>query len=84
MWVRSTGLGRRNDLVTEFEDIKREGDCWILCMKTVEPVRWKIRVAVTPKDLRNLLGLTFRGGKILGLSLHVMRSHSPETPPEDY
>lgn len=84
MWVRSTGLGKRSDLVAEFEEIKRDGDCWILCMKTVEPVRWRIRVAMTSKDLRGFIGLVFRGGNILRLTLDLFRTQNPGKPPEDY
>jgi len=84
MWVRSTGLGKRNDLIAEFEEIKREGDCWILCMKTVEPVRWKIRVAMTPKDLRGFIGLILRGGNLFPLTLDLFRSNNPAKPPENY
>lgn len=84
VWVRSTGLGKRSDLVAEFEEIRRDGDCWILCMKTVEPVRWKIRVAVTSKDLRGFISLLFKGGSIFRLALDVFRSHSPAKPPENY
>lgn len=84
MWMRSTGLGKRSDLVAEFEEIKRDGDCWILCMKTVEPVRWRIRVAMTSKDLRGFIGLIFRGGNIFRLALDLFRSHNPGKPPENY
>jgi hypothetical protein len=85
MWVRSTGLGKRNDLVTEFEELKRDGDCWVLCMKTTEPVRWKIRVAMTSKDIRSfLLDMVLRKGNLLRLLPALFLSHSPEKPPEDY
>jgi len=84
MWVRSTGLGKRSDLVAEFEEIKRDGDCWILCMKTVEPVRWKIRVALTSKDLREFIGLILRQGKLFQLALDLFRSSNPGKPPENY
>lgn len=84
VWVRSTGLGKRSDLVAEFEAIKRDGDCWILCMKTVEPVRWRIRVAMTSKDLRGFIGLMFRGGSIFRLALDLFRSRNPGKPPENY
>jgi hypothetical protein len=84
MWVRSTGLGKRSDLVTVFEEIKKDGDCWILYMKTVEPVRWKIRVAVTPRDLRGFIGQLFKGGKIFRLVLDLFHSQEPAKPPENY
>ncbi len=84
MWVRSTGLGKRNDLLAEFEEIKRDGDYWILCIKTLDPVRWKIRVAMTPQDLRELAGLTLQKAKVLRLSLDMIRSNNPTGPPEDY
>lgn len=85
MWVRSTGLGKRNDLVAEFEELKRDGDCWILCMKTTDPVRWKIRVAMTSKDLRGfLLDLILKPGNFFRLLPDLFRSRDPEKPPENY
>jgi hypothetical protein len=84
MWVRSTGLGKRSDLVAQFEEIRRDGDCWILCMKTIEPVRWKIRVAMTSRDLRAFLRLIFKGGTGLRLLLDLFRSQNPARPPENY
>jgi hypothetical protein len=84
VWIRSTGLGKRNDLVTVFDGIEREGECWILHMRTVSPVRWKIRVAITPQDLRGFLGLIFKGGALFRLALDLFRSHNPEKPPENY
>ena len=84
MWMRSTGLGKRNDLVAEFEEIKRDGDCWILCMKTVSLVRWIIRVAMTAKDLRGFMGLILRSGNFFRLARDMLRSTCPAKPPENY
>jgi hypothetical protein len=84
MWIRSTGLGKRSDLVTELEELKRDGDYWILHMKTVEPVRWKVRVAITPTDIRLFMGLLFKGGTIFRLVLDLFRRRCPEKPPENY
>jgi hypothetical protein len=53
-------------------------------MKTVEPVRWKIRVAMTPKDLKAFLRLVFKGGTPIRLVLDLFRSQNPTKPPEDY
>ena len=84
MWVRSTGLGKRSDLVAEFEKIQRDGDCWILSMKTVEPVRWRIRVAMTSKDLREFIRLILKEGNLFRLTLDLFRSRDPGKPPENY
>ena len=59
MLMRSTGLGKA-ELVAEIVAIKRQGDFLIMEMRTLEPVRWKIRGGVSHKDLRVLLRAAFR------------------------
>ncbi len=54
MLMRSTGLGK-SELVTEIDSIKRQGDYLIMEMHTTEPVRWKVRGAMSRKDLKNVL-----------------------------
>lgn len=54
MLMRSTGLGKA-ELVAEIVDIKRQGDYLIMEMQTSKPVRWKIRGAVSRKDIRLML-----------------------------
>ncbi len=54
MLMRSTGLGKA-ELVAEIVEIKRQGDYLIMEMQTSKPVRWKIRGAVSRKDIRLML-----------------------------
>jgi hypothetical protein len=54
MLMRSTGLGKA-ELVAEIVALKRQGDYLIMELQTTTPVRWKIRSALSHKDLRMLL-----------------------------
>jgi hypothetical protein len=54
MLMRSTGLGKA-ELVAEIVGLKRQGDYLIIELQTTKPVRWKIRGALSHKDLRMLL-----------------------------
>ena len=54
MLMRSTGLGKA-ELVAEIVGIKRQGDYLIMELQTTAPVRWKIRGAISRKDIRMLL-----------------------------
>ena len=60
MRVRSTGLGN-TEMVAGFAQLKPvENGFIIMEMHSTEPVHWKIRVALTGEDLRNLVKLTFK------------------------
>jgi hypothetical protein len=52
--MRSTGLGKA-ELVGEVSSLKRQGDYLIMEVHTIQPVRWKVRVGLSHKDLRTLL-----------------------------
>ena len=54
MLMRSTGLGKA-ELVAELVALRKQGDYLIMDLRTTEPVRWKIRVGISHKDLRMLL-----------------------------
>ena len=51
---RSTGLGKA-ELVGEIVGVKAQGDYLIMEINTTEPVRWKVRGAVSFKDLKVLI-----------------------------
>ncbi len=53
MLYRSTGLGK-SELVAEVVAVKRQGDYLIMEMQTTEPVRWKIRGALSREDFKGL------------------------------
>ena len=52
--MRSTGLGKA-ELVGEVVSLKGQGDYLIMEVHTTQPVRWKVRVGLSHKDLRTLL-----------------------------
>jgi hypothetical protein len=52
--MRSTGLGKA-ELVGEVSSLKRQGDYLIMEVHTIQPVRWKVSVGLSHKDLRTLL-----------------------------
>ena len=53
MLYRSTGLGK-SELVAEIVAVKRQGDYLVMEMQTTEPVRWKIRGALSREDFKGL------------------------------
>jgi hypothetical protein len=50
MLFRSTGLGK-TELKAKVNGVVRQGDYLILHVETVEPVKWKIRGAMSLKDM---------------------------------
>lgn len=50
MLFRSTGLGK-TQLVGKVAEMKREGDFLIMHVDTTEPVQWRIRAAMSFRDL---------------------------------
>jgi hypothetical protein len=50
MLFRSTGLGKI-ELVGKFAGLQRAGDYLVLNVDVLEPVRWKIRAAMSYRDL---------------------------------
>ena len=55
MLFRSTGLGK-TELVGKVAGIQREGDYLVLHVDTVEPVKWRIRAAMSFRDLLAVVG----------------------------
>jgi len=54
--VRSTGLGQ-TEMVLGITGLARKGDCIILQGKSSEPVTWKIRVALSYRDMWSIVRL---------------------------
>ena len=50
MLMRSTGLGKTM-LVGKIVDLQRKGDYLIVQIDTTEPVKWRVRTALSFKDL---------------------------------
>ncbi len=56
---RSTGLGKA-ELVGEIVGLKAQGDYLIMEINTTEPVKWKVRGAVSFTDLKVLVKMMFQ------------------------
>ena len=50
MLMRSTGLGK-TELRGKISGLIRQGDYLVLQVETIEPVKWKIRVAIARPDI---------------------------------
>ena len=56
MRIRSTGLGE-TEMVLGIKDITRVNDCLILQGQSSAPVKWKIRMAASYRDMWNIVRL---------------------------
>jgi hypothetical protein len=54
MLFRSTGLGK-TEMAADVEQLQRQGDYLILKVRTTDPVVWKVRVALSFKDIAIVL-----------------------------
>lgn len=55
MLFRSTGLGK-TELVGKIDALKRQGDYLVMYVDVVEPVKWRIRAALSFRDLAKIAG----------------------------
>jgi len=63
MLFRSTGLGK-TELVGKVAHMQREGDYLVLHVDVMEPVRWRIRAAMSFRDLLAVVGACGRAAVI--------------------
>jgi hypothetical protein len=82
MRIRSTGLGK-TELIGYIEGIKRVEDYLVLSMRTAEPVRWHVRVAMTPKDLRQMLKAGLKGSNLAYVLANLWKNEEP-APLKEY
>jgi hypothetical protein len=54
MYFRSTGLGK-TQLLGKVVEMKRQGDFLIMHVDTTEPVKWRIRAAMSFGDLATVM-----------------------------
>ncbi|MBM3133205.1 MAG: hypothetical protein FJZ95_09290 [Chloroflexi bacterium] len=54
MYFRSTGLGK-TELTGNIADLKRQGDHLVMYVDVTQPVKWRIRAALSFKDLLVML-----------------------------
>ncbi|HEY48549.1 MAG TPA: hypothetical protein G4O13_00705 [Dehalococcoidia bacterium] len=59
MLFRSTGLGK-TQLTGKVVEIKRSGDYLIMHVDTIEPVQWRIRAALSFRDLATIFSCLLR------------------------
>ena len=79
MRVRSTGLGS-TEMVAVFQKLQDLGDGWLVMeMHATEPIKWRIRVALTGDDLRRLLGLMLKPSTALAI-LKVLCQKATKKP----
>jgi hypothetical protein len=66
MLMRSTGLGK-TELSGKISGLIRQEDYLILQVETIEPVKWKIRVAIAKPDIWQVMKalLKWRNIKVL-------------------
>lgn len=64
MRIKSTGLGK-TELIGHIENIKRVDDYLVVSMRTAEPVRWHVRIALTPKDIRQMIRAGLSGSNVV-------------------
>jgi hypothetical protein len=83
MRVRSTGLGNQQ-MVAGFANLRPvENGFIIMEMHSTEPVHWKIRVALTGADLRDLLRLIFgKPRTTLKVLRALFQAKNEKNPPE--
>ncbi len=59
MRMRSTGLGK-TELKADIVDVQRAGDFLVLQFQTSAPVKWKVRAAMSHRDLIKLMTFMIR------------------------
>ncbi len=85
MLFRSTGLGK-TELVAQVDETKRitrQGDYLILHVATLEPVRWKIRAAISYRDLLAVLKSCLKLS-VISFVLWPFRAMQPPRHPGDF
>jgi len=82
MLFRSTGLGK-TELVGRIADMQRQGDYLIMHVDVVEPVKWRIRAALSFRDLAKVTGACAKAAIIsFVLSPKQWRNKEPLHPGE--
>jgi hypothetical protein len=76
MLFRSTGLGK-TELTVKASSIARQGDWLVLHLETLEPVKWKLRVAMSLPDLWSIIKALLRWSNV-----KLMFSTKWKTAPE--
>jgi hypothetical protein len=80
MLMRSTGLGK-TELRGKITGLVRIGDYLVLQVETIEPVKWKIRVAIAKPDIWQVIKGILRW-KSISLLLSTKWRAEPKHPGE--
>jgi hypothetical protein len=80
MLMRSTGLGK-TELRGKITGLVRIGDYLVLQVETIEPVKWKIRVAIAKPDIWQVIKGILRW-KSISLLLSFKWRAEPKHPGE--
>ncbi len=80
--MRSTGLGT-TELVAEINDCCPRGDHLVLDVRTVKPVKWKVRCTMTFKDIRRLMWVCMKL-PIMMFMLNISRWFRDPRHPGDF
>jgi hypothetical protein len=83
MRMRSTGLGK-TELLGTIADITRADDYLVLQVSTIEPVKWKVRVALDIKDILTMLGIMLKKPSRLVFVLTHLFKGAPSGPPPEF
>ena len=82
MRVRSTGLGK-TEMVAGIKRLEPVENGYIVMeMRTTEPIKWRIRIALTGTDLRRLLKLMFKPATALALLRILFQGVNNKPAPE--
>ncbi len=82
MRMKSTGLGK-TELVGKLENVNLMEDHLIFSVRTSEPVKWHIRVAIDNKDIKMVFGQLIKL-KILKYLLLSLNNKRELKPPANY
>jgi len=83
MLMRSTGLGK-TQLTGQIIELKRQGDYLIMNVDVVDPVKWRIRVAMSFGDLAKVMACCAKRSIVrFILSPKQWRNKKPN-PPGDF
>jgi hypothetical protein len=82
MRVRSTGLGK-TEMVAGIKRLQPVANGYIVMeMHSTEPIKWRIRIALTGPDLRRLLKLMFKPSTAFALFKIFFQDVNKKPPPE--
>ena len=82
MRVRSTGLGK-TEMIAGIKRLEPVENGYIIMeMHSTEPIKWRIRIALTGPDLRRLLKLMFKPATALVLLKTLFQGVNTKPPPE--